>query len=360
MKNLVGSVKDCFWIQGEWTKLGLDKDSFWFKPLEESSVVEDLRKLNYSLQISSGTPFCVGVLDPTKIQKSGVYAGASSSGNVIDVENETVDFSIATDTGGSTIAPSGRAHLYGFKPSYGRVSRYGLNPLCSELDVVSIITREASLLKKIFSVIDHPDKRDQRCLLENERQNSGLRGTIIIAQDLFSQESLKKLKDLHPTAELKSFNIPLEVIEGAYFYILCPDFYSNMAKFDGLNHKLNDLSLVLEYHSKKILENRDSLSAQIKSRILLGADLLFKKYDYSLIFKFKERLDSILGNDTWILPISSNGDLYSNDLKCTSYCIISNISKRPSVTIPNDIKEGYFITSPINTDYQLLDWICSN
>ena len=358
--NLKGSIKDCFWIKNELTNLGLNKDTFKFIAIEDSSVTKILKEENWLNKASTSTPFCVGVLDPSIKQKSGIYAGASSSGSVIDVESQIVDFAICTDTGGSTIAPSARANLYGFKPTYGRISRYGLNPLCSCLDVISLMSSKLEFIKTVYKKIDVPDFKDDTCIPLEERVFKNLNKKIKIPANLFSDLSIKKLLLKYPTAELVNFPINYEILEGAYFYILCPDFFSNMAKFDGINHKFKDSTMGLEYHIELIKKNRSELSTQIKSRIFLGAKLLENNYDYHIIDKFKFILNSLLKEDLWIFPISPTGELYSNNLKHNSYCLISNITGRPSITYPNDIMEGYFLISPKNTDYDLLDFIGNN
>ena len=357
--KIKGSLKDCFWTTNSPVKLGLMDNDFWFNAKENSFAAEVLLKNDWFLKGTTCTPFCVGTLDERLTQDSGVYVGASSSGSVLDIESGVVDFSIATDTGGSTIAPAARAHLYGFKPTYGRISRYGLNPLCSPLDVVSIMSCDLSIIKLVYSKLDKCDPRDQTNLPLEQRTPTTTLGEICIPVNLFSKESISKLTKLYPYAKLTEFNVPPGVIEGAYLYLLCPDFYSNMAKFDGVTHKYNDKSLVLDYKPHRILSTRDKLSTEIKSRVQLGVKLLMGSYDSTLIDKFRSKIQSIIKNESWVFPVSPREDLYTNDLSYTSYCILSNLLRRPSITVPNDLPEGYFIMTPPNTDYLLLDFFNS-
>nr|WP_043885162.1 amidase family protein [Mycoplasma suis] len=86
--------------------------------------------------------------------------GGSSSGSAYLLSKKLIDFSIVTDTGGSARVPASYNSLYGFKPSFGLVSREGILPLCTLLDTPSIMAHSVETIAKVLSVISAPDPAD--------------------------------------------------------------------------------------------------------------------------------------------------------------------------------------------------------
>jgi amidase len=80
--------------------------------------------------------------------------GGSSSGSAVAVAANLVDFAIGTDTGGSIRIPAACCGIYGFKPSYGRVSREGVHPPMSTLDCVGPFARELCMIERAMALID--------------------------------------------------------------------------------------------------------------------------------------------------------------------------------------------------------------
>ena len=352
------SLKDCFWRENELTGMGLREDDFKFKASESSSVDRALSESGEFVfsKRSLCTPFCVGVLDERSIQKNGLFAAASSSGSALDVESDLVDVSVTTDTGGSTITPAARLNLWGFKPSYGRISRHGMVPLCSVLDTVGLISREFPLIEKAFSVLDHEDPRDPTSLESGLRDSGVVSGEVRIACNLFNSKDLEVVRVIFPEGKLEQFHLSEKLTEGAYSYVMCPDFFSNMARFDGVNHKRRGSTLVSDYRMRDIIKRRDTLlSPEIRSRILLGGHLLRTSYSMKPYEVFCEKVKALLGDHIWVFPVAK--DLRNNRLSRTSWCVINNLLKRPSVTFPTRTEGGVQVSSPHNSDLYLLDFI---
>ena len=80
--------------------------------------------------------------------------GGSSSGSAVAVAAELVDFALGNDTGGSIRIPAACCAVYGFKPSYGRVSRSGVQPRYSTLDCVGPLARDLATIERAMSIID--------------------------------------------------------------------------------------------------------------------------------------------------------------------------------------------------------------
>lgn len=343
-------IKECFNWENKITHLGLKEPTLKFIPSKNSTVVELLK--NQDLISNYCTPFCTGILDYETIHKDGTVAGASSSGTALAVEEDLIEVGVCTDTGGSTIVPASRLNCYGFKPSFGRISRFGLVPLCSCLDTVSLMSKNFESLMEVFKKIDVPDEKDSLCL--KKRVQKKLEPNIYIVSNLFEPQDLMEIEKLFPLA--KKIEIPLrsQVLLGYYYYLMCPDFYSNLARFDGVHHKGQDSFIIANYDVTQIKNNRSSaLNLEIKSRIVTGAKLL-ENYSYKIckeIFSYSRKIIDYPG--IIVLPVSEPN-------KLNVYTYIANLSHRPSVTIPNKTKNGFFLCSNFNTDIQLLDYVKKN
>lgn len=86
--------------------------------------------------------------------------GGSSSGAAAAVAAGTVAFALGTDTNGSVRVPASYCGVFGFKPTYGRLSRSGVYPLCPSLDHVGVLARSVADLARVFDVVQGPDDAD--------------------------------------------------------------------------------------------------------------------------------------------------------------------------------------------------------
>lgn len=86
--------------------------------------------------------------------------GGSSSGSAYLVAKQLVDFSIGTDTGDSVRVPASYTNIYGYKPSYGLISRFGVFPYCPSFDTVSIMANSVEDISIVMSHISFPDPKD--------------------------------------------------------------------------------------------------------------------------------------------------------------------------------------------------------
>ena len=116
-----------------------------------------------SLGIHSNVGPVRNPLDPTRV------IGGSSSGSAAAVSSGVVDFAIGTDTGGSVRLPGAFGGIVGFKPSYGRISRFGVIAFAQSLDTVGILGKDVGIVKRVFEVLDKFDDRDPTSLSEDMR-----------------------------------------------------------------------------------------------------------------------------------------------------------------------------------------------
>ena len=92
-------------------------------------------------------------------------AGGSSGGSAVNVAKEYTVFSIGGDTGGSVRQPAGYNHIYGLKPTYGRISRYGLMAYASSTDCVGPLAKSIEDIRIVLNVMSGKDVKDQTTVL---------------------------------------------------------------------------------------------------------------------------------------------------------------------------------------------------
>lgn len=350
-------LKECFNEKNKQITLGLDDSTLTYISSYNSTVVDLLNSANKKIERRvTCSPFCAGVIDKRLVHLNGLYAGGSSSGAVVALEQSNTPIAIVTDTGGSTIAPAARANFFGFKPSYGRISRYGLVPLCSILDTVSLMAKDKDTLKSYFKILDVYDPKDKHSMPSVFRQFN-LKPSVKIASNLFTKSELEYLKKKYPQAIEAELLLNLEEISGAYWYVLCPDLFSNMHRFNGIHYKKEDAVLVPYFNLNNIKKLRSmAIPLEVKSRIFLGAFLLKKDlFNQNIFDNFKKKYMQKLGQSLWITPVAK--DLKNNNMKDTPYCVINNLLYRPSITIPSDLLEGFQISGPTNSDEFILNLI---
>ena len=92
---------------------------------------------------------------------SSLVSGGSSGGSAVNVAKEYTVFSIGGDTGGSVRQPAGYNQIYGLKPTYGRISRYGLMAYASSTDCVGPIAKSVEDIRIVLNAMSGKDAKDQ-------------------------------------------------------------------------------------------------------------------------------------------------------------------------------------------------------
>ncbi|CAR21746.1 glutamyl-tRNA(Gln) amidotransferase subunit HER2 [Lachancea thermotolerans CBS 6340] len=211
--------------------------------------------------------------------------GGSSSGSAAAVAADAVDFSIGTDTGGSVRLPAAYTSLFGFKPSYGRISRFGVIAYAQSMDTVGIFSKNVSIIKSVFDVLDKHDKKDPTSLSENLRgklrQLSSPQSSykIGIPQELLQDNMPLELQDGFLLAlekleanghEIYGVSIPQMVNSLPIYYTLAPaEAASNLARFDGLRYGYRD-DVADSRDDTLFAPTRSAFGDEVKSRIVLG------------------------------------------------------------------------------------------
>lgn len=231
--------------------------------------------------------------------------GGSSGGSAAVVAAGLADAALGSDTGGSIRQPASFCGVVGLKPTYGRVSRYGLTALASSLDQIGPIAKSVSDAEKIYNVIAGPDENDATTVdakffetKKDEKLKIGVPRHLIssgVAPDVLAnfEETLEKLKN--SGHELIEIELPAVKYSLACYYIIMPaEASSNLSRFDGLRYglKKEGKDLLGDY-----LETRGSgFGPETRRRIILGTYVLSAGY-YDAYYGQAVRVREVIKQD---------------------------------------------------------------
>ncbi|HEY3762867.1 MAG TPA: Asp-tRNA(Asn)/Glu-tRNA(Gln) amidotransferase subunit GatA [Verrucomicrobiae bacterium] len=236
--------------------------------------------------------------------------GGSSGGSAASVAADECIASLGTDTGGSIRQPAALCGVVGLKPTYGRVSRYGLVAFASSLDQIGPFTKNVSDAATILGVISGHDLRDSTSIpqpvpnytgalngsvrglklgLPKEYMIGGLDPEVKAAVD----EAVKKFSSLG--AEIVEISLPhTDYAVATYYIVATAEASANLARFDGIRYGArvegHDL---LELYGKT---RGAGFGAEVKRRIILGTYVLSSGY-YDAYYLRAQRVRTLIRND---------------------------------------------------------------
>lgn len=247
------------------------------------------------------------VLNP--VDKTRV-PGGSSGGSAVAVAANLCDVSIGTDTGGSIRQPAAFCGVYGFKPTYGRVSRFGLTAFASSFDTIGPFTKnveDAALVMRIISAKDENDSTsvdktvpDYSALLEDERKFK-----IGIPKEYFAEGLDEEIKTavLNVVDKLKlegygvkEVSLPKTEYTIATYYILTTaEASSNLARFDGARYGLRSENFK-DLNEMYINSRTEGFGKEVKRRIMLGTYVLSSGY-YDAYYRKAQKVRRLIKED---------------------------------------------------------------
>ena len=293
--------------------------------------------------------------------------GGSSCGSASSVAAGIVPFSIGSDTGDSVRKPASFGALVGFKPSWGRISRFGLFPFATSLDHVAYFTRNVDDSAIVLNVLAGRDDKDFSSSFRpvedyTARLNEPVKGKkIAIVKEIvdsISNVSIKEafnkniaaLKEQGAIVEPVSVDIKLlKAIYPTYILISCAESTSNNANLDGVNFGPREPGESFE----EIMTNTRTkgFSRLIKRRFVIGGYSLLRENQDELFLraqkcrrlivnafnKIFEKYDAIYcpASPTAAPLISGSSDTLSDEyLIADNYMAFANMGGFPSITLP--------------------------
>ena len=299
--------------------------------------------------------------------------GGSSCGSAASVSAGIVPFALGSDTGDSVRKPASYAGLVGMKPTWGRISRYGLFPFAPSLDHVAYFTRDvkdSALLLDVLSGRDLHDATSSTKEVEHyeEEIGSSLEGLKIaviddIVETISDQKLRKAFADSCSALEKQGAKIAhvrfgldlLQSIYATYMVISCAEATSNNANLDGI--KFGPFYPGKTYQEVMFNARNNGFSELIKRRFVIGSfslmsenqDILFRRAQKNRR-KIVNRLNEILGEyDAIYAPaapsiapkISSSSDKLSDEyLIADNHLALGNFGGLPSITLPLCLEDG--------------------
>ena len=235
--------------------------------------------------------------------------GGSSGGAAAAVASLEVPIALGSDTGGSVRQPAALTGTVGLKPTYGRISRYGLMAFSSSLDQIGIIARSSEDIAKTLGIIAGFDENDLTTLnvpvpdyvsLLN-RDIKGLR--IGISQEFFDglNEEVKKVinQALNTLVSLgaKLVNIDLKYMKysiSTYYIISSAEASSNLSRYDGVRYGYRAESDNIE--DMYVKTRSEGFGNEVKRRIMIGSYVLSSGF-YDAYFKKASQVRRLIKDD---------------------------------------------------------------
>lgn len=247
------------------------------------------------------------VLNP--IDESRV-PGGSSGGSAVAVAADLCDASLGTDTGGSIRQPAAFCGIYGLKPTYGRVSRFGLTAFASSFDTIGAFAKNVEDISLILDVISGKDENDSTSVNSelinfSAQKDVSKNFTIGLPNEYFGEgldaeirnailSVVEKLKS--KGFEIKEISLPLTEYNIATYYILTTaEASSNLARFDGARYGYrsgNSDTLEAMY----INSRTEGFGNEVKRRIMLGTYVLSAGY-YDAYYRKAQKVRRLIKED---------------------------------------------------------------
>ncbi|MFH0889986.1 MAG: Asp-tRNA(Asn)/Glu-tRNA(Gln) amidotransferase subunit GatA [Candidatus Aenigmatarchaeota archaeon] len=330
---------------------------------EDGLIIGKANMDEFACGASGETSFFGATLNPHNNKK---VAGGSSSGSAAAVAAGLCDAALGSDTGGSIRCPSSFCGVFGLKPTYGSVSRYGLVDMAMSLDQIGPITKNVSDATLILSVINGQDNIDST--VENSVANyekfakAKLDGMKIgVPKEFFEgcskdvekgvMEGIEILKN--EGAKVVNFSLAYTKLAVPTYYLnVFAEFSSGMQKFDGLKYGFRKDGKDL---NDTVSESRSaSFGEEVKRRILLGTYITTKEFRgkwYSIALKSRElirnellhafkKCDLVVG-PTMPFTAFGIGEKINNPLEMYLADILTvsaNLAGLPAASIPLKVK----------------------
>lgn len=268
-----------------------------FMPIYDATIIEKIKEKNmiiigktnmdeFAMGSSSRTSYFGAPKNPWNHEK---ISGGSSGGSATTIASRDVPLALGSDTGGSIRQPASYCGIVGMKPTYGRISRFGLVAFASSLDQIGPMTRNVYENALLLNAIVGKDEKDLTSANKPEEDFTRLIGQDIkgmkiavpnyFMSDIVEDEIREKIKDTIKVLEDSGATVDyldVKYLENAvtlYQIIAMGEASSNLARFDGIRYG----------HSKENPENiqdlyygtrQEGFGKEVKRRIMVGSYLL--------------------------------------------------------------------------------------
>jgi len=289
--------------------------------------------------------------------------GGSSGGTAAAVAANLCTVALGSDTGGSIRQPASFTGTYGLKPSYGRISRFGLIAYASSFDQIGPITNnleDSALLLEIMAGKDEYDNTVSSKPVENYSafEKIGKLRIAVLAESLETEgvdpevvkkmeATIQKLKDDGHTVENVSFPY-LQYMVPTYYVLTTAEASSNLSRFDGV-HYGHRSSIAAGVEATYVNSRSEGFGPEVQRRIMAGTFVLSNEFYDSYYSKgqkvrriLRDKTDEIMSNyDVMILPTTPSTafpldgvkdpiQMYLQDI----FTVHANLTGNPAISLP--------------------------
>ncbi|MHA3775245.1 Asp-tRNA(Asn)/Glu-tRNA(Gln) amidotransferase subunit GatA [Verrucomicrobiota bacterium sgz303538] len=237
--------------------------------------------------------------------------GGSSGGSAAVVAADEAFAALGSDTGGSIRQPAALCGCVGLKPSYGRVSRFGLVAFASSLDQIGPFTKTVRDAGLVLNAISGRDSLDSTSLEEpvpdyTEKLGRDLKGIKLGMPKEYFIEGIDPQVEQAVRAAIKHYeSLGAEIVEvslphtehavGVYYIVATAEASANLARFDGVRygHRAENISNLLEHYGRT---REEGFGPEVKRRIILGTYVLSSGY-YDAYYLRAQKVRTLIRND---------------------------------------------------------------
>ncbi|MGA9637950.1 amidase [Flavobacterium sp.] len=392
LEGIPFGIKDVYMVQGTYTTASSDLLKNYKSPYTATAIQKLLDAGAIPLVKENCDSFGHGSSSENTIfgaVKNAInpelVAGGSSGGSAVNVAKEYTVFSIGGDTGGSIRQPAGYNAIFGFKPTYGRISRFGLMAYASSTDCVGPLAKSIEDIRIVMNVMSGKDPKDQTSIASHEISEDAIAVSEVKTVGYFKNfieseaidvqvnadflESIEKIKAKGITVKELDF-FKSDILVSTYYTLAMAETASNLSRLDGTNYgnRIEAENLIETY----AVTRSENFSEETKRRIVGGNQVLSQGFSDEIYLKGLAVRDQISENfskdfeevDIILSPVTPAappkiGDSLKDPLAMylsDAYTVGFSLGQLPTMTVPQGTTTGLQITAAKNNDELVLQF----
>jgi aspartyl-tRNA(Asn)/glutamyl-tRNA(Gln) amidotransferase subunit A len=390
LEGIPFGIKDVYMVQGTYTTASSDLLKNYKSPYTATAIQKLLDAGAIPLVKENCDSFGHGSSSENTIfgaVKNAVnpelVAGGSSGGSAVNVAKYYTVFSIGGDTGGSVRQPAGYNHIYGLKPTYGRISRYGLMAYASSTDCVGPLAKSVEDIRIVLNIMSGKDPKDQTSITSSEISEEAIATSSVKTIGYFKNfiesdaiDAQIKADFLASIEKIKAKGIEVkeldffksDILVSTYYTLAMAETASNLSRLDGTNYgKRIEAENLIETYAVTRSEN---FSEETKRRIVGGNQVLSQGFSDEIYLKGLALRDQISENfskdfeevDVILSPVTPGtppkiGDSLKDPLAMylsDAYTVGFSLGQLPTLTVPQGTSTGLQISAAKNNDELVL------
>ena len=392
LEGIPFGIKDVYMLQGTYTTASSDLLKNYKSPYTATAIQKLLDAGAIPLVKENCDSFGHGSSSENTIfgaVKNAInpelVAGGSSGGSAVNVAKEYTVFSIGGDTGGSIRQPAGYNHIYGFKPTYGRISRFGLMAYTSSTDCVGPLAKSIEDIRIVLNVMSGKDPKDQTSIVSSGISEVAVTTspvkTIGYFKNFIESDAIDaqiKADFLASIEKIKAKGIEIkeldffksDILVSTYYTLAMAETASNLSRLDGTNYgnRIEGENLIDTYATTR----SENFSEETKRIIVGGNQVLSQGFSDAIYLKGLALRDQISESfskdfqevDIILSPVTPStppkiGDSLKDPLAMylsDAYTVGFSLGQLPTLTVPQGTSTGLQITAAKNNDELVLQF----